>query len=290
MNDFVDVVGLKPLLQSMGINPEGNFEELFSDLWEKGETEKVARIQNLIEEYLDGLELPDRPTIYDHLVLSLRKDDLIATFNWDPLLMQAYARNHRAGVSMPVLAFLHGNIRVGYCAKDNVMGWPPAQCRHCGEQFTKPPLLYPIKKKNYSADLFIANEWKRLKRGFANAFMVTIFGYSGPNTDQEAIEAMQQAWGDKNKREMEQVALLIAPSQSEKPVRKNWDRFILTGHYEVQKDFYDSWLAKHPRRTGEAWWNQYLEAKFISDNPIPKEMGFSDLWKWFEQFKKAEGN
>ncbi len=128
-----------------------------------------------------------------------------------------------------------------------------------------------------------------MKWGFANAFMITIFGYSGPKTDQEAIGAMQEAWGDNNKRKMEQTAVIIAPTQHEDEARENWDKFIHTHHYEIQKDFYDSWIANHPRRTGEAYWNQYMEAKFIENNPIPKDLDFPDLWKWFEQFKKAEG-
>jgi hypothetical protein len=33
------------------------------------------------------LELPDHPTVYDHLLLSLRKKDAIFTFNWDPFLL-----------------------------------------------------------------------------------------------------------------------------------------------------------------------------------------------------------
>jgi len=289
MQDFVDVVGLRSLLQDLKINPEANFEEIFSGLWENNETEKVTRLQKEIEKYFDRLELPDRPTIYDHLVLSLRPQDLIATFNWDPLLLEAYWRNGGVGLSLPRLAFLHGNIRVGYCEKDRVAGRSGAQCRHCGEQFTKAPLLYPIKKKNYSTNALIANEWKQLRWGFANAFTITVFGSSGPKTDQEAIEAMQGAWGEKNKREMEQTALIIAPSQDENKATENWDKFIHTHHYEIQKDFYDSWIARHPRRTGEAYWNQYMEAKFIENNPIPKDLDLPDLWKWFERFKKAEG-
>jgi hypothetical protein len=54
-------------------------------------------------------KLPNEPTIYDHLVLSLRPKDLIATFNWDPFLYQAFVRNGHVG-DMPYLAFLHGTM------------------------------------------------------------------------------------------------------------------------------------------------------------------------------------
>ena len=118
--------------------------------------------------------------------------------------------------------------------------------------------------------------------------MITIFGYSGPKTDTEAITAMKEAWGDKNKRSMEQAAFIT--TQSEDEVSETWEPFIHTHHYEVCGDFYDSWIANHPRRTGEAYFNQYIEAKFIDDNPIPRAIDFPELWKWFEQFKKAENS
>lgn len=288
MKDFTEVVGLKPLLNNWGINSKQNFEEIFSDLYEKSENDKIARIENAVEKYFDQLELSDKPTVYDHLVLSLREKDLIATFNWDPLLMHAYLRNSNAGLKLPQLAFLHGNIRAGYCEKDKVAGLAHMRCGKCGETYKRMPLLYPIKKKDYAKDLFIANEWKKLKWGFENAFMITIFGYSGPKTDTEAINAMKKAWGDKNHRAMEQTTFITPQSDDE--VSKNWEPFIHTHHYEIDADFYNSWIANHPRRTGEAYLNQYLEAKFITNNPIPRDIDFKALWKWFEQFNNAENN
>lgn len=286
MRDFTKIVGLKPLLDRWNINSDENFEEIFSDLYERNENEKIAQIENAVEDYFDQLELPDKPTIYDHLVLSLREKDLIATFNWDPLLMQAYLRNSRTGLKLPRLAFLHGNIRIGYCGKDKVAGLAGVRCGKCGGIYKRAPLIYPIKKKDYAKDLFIANEWKQLKWGFENAFMITIFGYSAPKMDQEAIVAMKKAWGDKNQRSMEQTTFIT--TQSDDEVSENWEPFIHTHHYEVDADFYNSWIANHPRRTGEAYLNQYLEAKFISNNSIPRDFGFPALWEWYGQFKNAE--
>ncbi|MFH1178703.1 MAG: hypothetical protein V1711_03225 [bacterium] len=286
MSNFADVVGLKRIIQGWGANPEQNFEEIFSDLYERKESEKIAQIEKVVEEYFDQLELPDKPTVYDHLVLSLREKDLIATFNWDPLLMHAYLRNGKAGLRLPRLVFLHGNVRVGYCEKHRVSGLANQRCKECGQIYKRVPLLYPIKKKDYAEDFFIASEWKQLKWGFENAFMITIFGYSGPKTDQEAIGAMKEAWGDKNQRSMEQTTFIT--TQSDDEVSENWEPFIHTHHYEVDADFYNSWIANHPRRTGEAYLNQYLEAKFIDNNPIPRGLDFPELWGWYERFKDAE--
>lgn len=288
MEDFVKVVGLKSLLNSWGIDSEKNFEEIYSDLYGKDESKKVTYVGDVVEKYFNQLELPDKPTVYDHLILSLREKDLIATFNWDPLLMQAYLRNSRAGLKLPRLSFLHGNIRIGYCKKDKIAGLAGVRCRKCKKIYKRVPLLYPIKKKDYAKNLFIANEWNKLKWGFQNAFMITIFGYGGPRTDQEAISAMKEAWGDKNQRSMEQTTFIT--TQNEDEVLKNWEPFIHTHHYEVDTDFYSSWIANHPRRTGEAYFNQYFEAKFINDNPIPKELNFSKLWDWYRRFKKFESN
>ena len=283
-SDFVKVLGLKSLLEQWKINPDKNFEEIFSDLYERQQTEKIMEIRGIVKNYFNELELPEKPTIYDHLVLSLRDKDIIATFNWDPLLLQAYSRCSKVGLSLPKLAFLHGNILVGYCEKDKIVTLRGI-CRKCGEFNTPSPLLYPIKNKNY-ADKFIENEWQLLKWGFENAFMITIFGYSKPETDQEAIAAMQNAWGDKNKRLLEQTEVIDIKTENQ--IYEDWKPFIHTHHYEVHSNFYDSWISNHPRRTGEAWFNQYLQAKFIDNNPIPKNLGFPDLFGWYKQFYNAE--
>lgn len=287
MCDFAEVVGLESLLKQWGIDATQNFEGIFSDLYKKNEIEKIRQIQETVEEYFQQLELPDTPTIYDHLVLSLRDTDIIATFNWDPLLIQAYLRNSKTGLTLPKLAFLHGNIRVGFCEKDKIKGLEGNRCCKCGSNYKSTPLLYPIENKNYSENSFIANEWKLLKWGFKNAFMITFFGYGCPKTDNEAIDAMREAWGDKGRRSMEQMAFITI--QGEDEILENWKLFIHSHHYDnVQADFYNSWISNHPRRTGEAYINQYVDAKFIDNNPIPRNLDFPKLWAWYGQFKGAE--
>jgi len=193
------ILNLESLFRSWSINPNQNFETIFSDLFERGETTKIDQIQEIVEEYFGTLELPDTPTIYDHLVLSLREHDLIATFNWDPLLVYAYSRSSQAGLSLPRLAFLHGNTKIGYCPKDRVTGFIANPCSGCGKPLVRTPLLYPVQKKDYAGNTFIANEWKLLRNGFENAFMITIFGYSGPKTDAEADRSDEAGLGIQRK-------------------------------------------------------------------------------------------
>lgn len=286
MDDFVNIVGLKNMFSKFNIDPNQNFEDVYSKLWKAKQSKVIRAIEEQVESYFFQLKLPEKPTIYDHLILSLRRKDLIATFNWDPLLIQAYIRNQKAGLSLPKLAFLHGNVYIGYCWNDKIQGLNGYKCNKCQNYFTATPLLYPISQKKYSEDHFIANEWSKLKTGFANAFMITIFGYSAPTTDKEALDTLKKAWGNKYDREMEQTSFITI--QSEDEIRKNWMPFIHTHHYEVDDNFYDSWIANHPRRTGEAYWHQYLDAKFITKNPIPKDADFSSLWRWFEKFRELE--
>src|ERR1700722_15150472 len=77
----------------------------------------IKRIEDIIENYFAFMQLPEEATIYDYLILSLREKDIIATFNWDPFLAQAFARNMEViGFrNMPKIVFLHGNVAMGVC-------------------------------------------------------------------------------------------------------------------------------------------------------------------------------
>ena len=60
--------------------------------------------------------------------------------------------------------------------------------------------------------------------------------------------------------------------------------FIHSHHYDISKDFYDSWIAKHPRRTVESFCRQTFGCEFIDDNPVPNEyVNFNELWSWYEK-------
>jgi len=281
MLNLVDVVGLRLLLQERHIAyHEGNFEDLFSSLEREGRDTDLRAIEAALTGYFSRLELPMEPNLYDHLILSLRRKDLIATFNWDPLLLQAYRRLGGSSAELPRLAFLHGNVAIGYCADHRTTGLRDDACSVCGRERTPAPLLYPIAEKNYAQNEFIKNEWSLLEHGLRNAFMVTIFGYSAPRSDTEAVHIMKKAWGKNEDRSLEQIEFISVQPADE--LRENWGDFIHSHHYEVHQDFYESWIANHPRRTGEAYWNQYLEAKFIDDNPLPRDEGWRELRAWFD--------
>ncbi|MBI3771893.1 MAG: hypothetical protein HY272_04240 [Gammaproteobacteria bacterium] len=287
MNNFVDILGLNDLLCQTGVNFEANnFEKMYDQLYRnKAHKEAREKLEKIIYDYFSRLEIIDEPTIYDHLLLSLREKDVVATFNWDPLLSLAHHRNTQK-FKLPRLLFLHGNAGVGYCEKDKVAGINGSRCSKCGCVLAPTKLLYPIAEKNYHLNGFISLQWKKLNHHLQSAFMITIFGYGAPQSDVSAIDLMKSAWGDVNHREMEQTEIIDI--RSEDDLCNTWEPFIHTHHYETHPSFYDSWIANHPRRTGEAYINQYLNAQFICNNPIPREYSFPKLWTWLDQLRQVE--
>lgn len=288
MDTLVDELHLQELVPP-GLSGVGsNFEELYSVLHERGDKRACAEIEARVREHFSGLELPNTPTIYDHLILSLRGTDVIASFNWDPLLIQAYMRNKAHVRSVPKVLFLHGNVAMAYCAMDRIAGLRGTSCRVCGMEMAASPLLFPVSQKDYASDPGIDRQWNVFRRALGGAFMLTIFGYRGPRTDAEALKVMSEAWGRPGTRELEQTVFITRPGADEGAISEHWGAFVLSHHYEVCGDFHDSWISNHPRRTGEAWLNQYLDAKFITNNPAPRAGEFVDLWEWFRRFEEAE--
>jgi len=116
MNNFVETLGIEELISRTGLAfSSTNFEDIYSEIHVRPELGDIREeLENTVYDYFQKMELPDEPTIYDHLVLSLRNKDFIATFNWDPFLVQAIRRNG-ARFNLPRTLFLHGNVEVGYC-------------------------------------------------------------------------------------------------------------------------------------------------------------------------------
>ncbi|TAE29753.1 MAG: hypothetical protein EAZ91_11555 [Cytophagales bacterium] len=126
MRNIVDVVGLQDIVNGL---PEDikifkeDFEKLHSKLSRtKRFSREIDEIEKRIHKYFSQLQLPDEPTVYDYLILSLRHSkDVIATFNWDPFLYQAYVRNQDF-VKSPGILSLHGTVALGYNPVDGTSG------------------------------------------------------------------------------------------------------------------------------------------------------------------------
>ncbi len=287
MTELIETLGLKPLLSSGPVPYKGrNFEEVYSDLADREDCTALRKsLDDAVREYFTDLELPGEPTLYDYLLLSLRPKDSIATFNWDPLLFMSALRLADK-VDLAYLMFLHGNVAVGYCDQDRQKGNVKAVCSKCLRPFKTSRLLYPVRQKNYQNDVSISREWHDVEKALKSAYALTIFGYSAPVTDVEAKQLMTQAWGRQSQRELEQIELIDVISDDD--LRKRWGDFILEHHYEVATDFFSSRVAKHPRRSCEAIWSQFMEMKFFEQDPLPRGVGLEVLIEWIKPYLEWE--
>ena len=307
MFNITDVVGLNDIVDTLPLEiKDPNFEKFYSTLHEQmPECSELKAINDRIYEYFSQMRLPDQPTIYDYLILSLRQGDAIATFNWDPFLYEAWTRNQKFFTGgkfiseckewhefPPSIFFLHGNVSLGYDAVSKRSGPARYSKAKDGSGYFEPTqLLYPVAHKDYSTDPYIASQWEYLQSYLKKAARVTVFGYSAPVTDVEAIALMKDAWGGGGKRRNEQFELIdIRPEQE---VRASWDEFIHSHHYDYHTDFFDSSLAQHPRRTYESYIHMTQPMTpselFQDGNPVPRDFKtLQEMWDWFRPLKEAE--
>ncbi|NIJ52579.1 hypothetical protein [Dyadobacter arcticus] len=295
MDNFIDIVELSDIVE---ILPERlrakNFEQLYTNLHnENPNSDEIIEIQNRVYNYFKDMKLPENEaTIYDFLVLSLRPRDLIATFNWDPFLYQAFCRNAPIA-DMPYVCFLHGSVSIGYSKEDGRSGPVGMQMRRDGGLFEPTQLLYPVSQKNYTADEFINMEWSKVKKWLHedSTKRVTIFGYGAPDTDVEAVSLMNTAWGTADKRNMEQFEIIDIRSEEEGV--KRWESFIHSHHYDYTNNYFSSSLASNPRRTFESYFQHNMPETpsdaFSASNPITADIKtLQELWEWHKPLVEAE--
>jgi len=280
MKDFVDVLGLAPVLDAAGIQyQDRNFEDIYEETAAtRGGSTVLQRVKDHVYEYFDQMEMPREVTIYDRIILSLRRKDLIATFNWDPFLVQAYIRNRHLG-ELPPLAFLHGSVAVVGCSQCRVTDFKPSSCSKCGRGMVEVPLLYPISQKGYHQGApFISNEWKRLERTLDEAYFLTIFGYSAPKSDIEARTLMRRAWERNRTRVLAQIEFINTVPREQ--LEGDWKEFIVGEHCGFCENFQQSWLTMYPRRSCEALAWATLQCDPWEEDPFPDSTDLHDLQRW----------
>ena len=189
----------------------------------------------------------------------MREKDCIATFNWDPLLVQAYNRSLKYTKNLPRLLFLHGNVSISYCEKCG--RYSPTlleRCPQCSHKMKVSPLLYPIENKNYSDNLFIEGQWDTLISYLEKAGMLTVFGYSGPKSDAKALELMHNAFDNYSQR-INQLEIIDVKKESE--LKNVWKEFAkpTNYHYHICSSFFESSIAEYPRRSIEGYDNRYIK-------------------------------
>ena len=106
--------------------------------------------------------------------------------------------------------------------------------------------------------------------------MVTIFGYSAPQSDIEAIAKLKSAWGTADKRNLEEIEIIDIREEDE--VIESWKDFIHTHHYSYHTDFFTSTLGKFPRRSCEATFDRLMNCRFLDGSKgFTKGMTFDDI-------------
>ena len=261
MKGFIDSLGLRNLLNGISLQTTSdNIEDIYSELAASGEHDAVLHeLENGIREYFSDLEIPDGLTVYDFLVLGLTKKDLIASFNWDPLLYQAWSRSHRITSNLPPIVFLHGCVVLGMCKRDKEVGFVLDSCSICGEPFEQTELLFPIREKNYQDDMYIQNAWKRLDSKLRRAYMFTIFGYSAPKTDQAALDLLKFSWGPNTDRKLEEIEIIdIKPDEE---LENTWSDFLFSHHFKTTDNLFDSSIGRYPRRSCEMTYDRLMNVK-----------------------------
>ena len=287
MDDLPEILGKdwKNLVQDAQ-PPQGNFESSFSWIRKNGNYQsQLANIERLIENYFQDLELPDHPTIYDYMVLGLRGKDVIATFNWDPFLMQAHRRN-RSVAELPDIRFLHGCVTFRTCTEHDILGGPYEECPVCHSDLIRGRLFFPVEGKDYVKDSLIYRDWNAVTKRLKKAFHLTIFGYSGPATDYNARKLLLDGWKQTPLRDISHAEIIDI--KDEDILLKSWAEFFPHHHNMIVRDFWDCSVALWPRRTSE--WK--LSA---SRYGIPAECigplrtdSLNELQEWFRRLAEAE--
>ena len=290
MAGFVDKLGMRDIIDGCNLTTTSdNLEDIYMEMYDRPECDDARKeLENRIEDYFLSFEIPDEPTAYDFLLLGLTSKDLVATFNWDPLLLQAYNRCSAITQNLPELAFLHGNVGIGLCEKDKVAGPIWSKCSKCGGKFEKIPLLYPVKNKDYSSNRFIADSWNLLKHYLKKAYRVTIFGYSAPKSDVAAIGMLKQAWGDWTERKLEEIEMIDVADEDK--LHDSWQDFIHTHHYSVHRDIFSSAIGSFPRRTCEALFDNKMAVRWLDGRGkgFKPDMSFDDIEKLIRPLLKNE--
>jgi hypothetical protein len=287
MKDFVKVLALDDFFSRHRIEfADHNIEDIYDQLYASDPSSPVLEeLNQIIVNYFSSLRIPDEVTLYDELILSLQKKDAIFSFNWDPLLVQAYSRN-LAAKELPDIHFLHGNVAIGICKKDRHVGYLGNKCSLCNSPLTPTKLLYPIKTKSYTSDPFIESEWRALEYYIDNSFILSIFGYSAPKTDVEAIAIMQKAWSKNSLFELNEIDIIDIKPREE--VEDNWSGFMYKSHGGIFDDVRDTHSFSYARRSCESWGEAIMQCAPWHENNLPRYTNLLDLQRWVEPLVQEE--
>ncbi|KTD58860.1 hypothetical protein Lsan_2475 [Legionella santicrucis] len=290
MQNFINILGIADLVPTE-FSTENDFEIIYSKLCQiEKYKEQKEKIEIKIKEYFSDLRIKDEVCIYDYLLLSLRPKDVLATFNWDPFLVQAYLRNDKKYKNkLPRILFLHGNVESYYCNTCLLASRKGCFCPNCNEKLLPSNLLYPIQKKNYDEDRYINTQWSTLQFFLKDSYLLSIYGYSAPKSDISAKEKIFNGWREQNEKQpFDLVEIIDRKGCDKESIKSNWREFIFSHHSRVYEDIFDCFALRHPRRSGEAYVAEKFNGEFIPSYVPPKTDSLEELWDWYEARVVAE--
>ena len=288
MNELPEILGSpwKNLVENASL-VNLDLESQFTWLRESAmHRDRLNEIEDIMYEYFSSLALPDNPTIYDHLILGLREKDVIATFNWDPFLILAHARN-RTISNLPEIRFLHGCVQYASCPNHDVLGRLGERCPICKGGLIESSMLFPYSDKDYTKDRIISRDWAFVTNRLKEAFHLTIFGYSGPATDYKAKKLLLDSWTRTSTRQFSHVEIIDIGDAVD--LRSNRRDFVPFYHDMVIPCVWESTIAKWPRRTAEY---KIAASLFGTVSEIISPMrtkSLKELQTWHAEFVVAEG-
>lgn len=132
-----------------------------------------------------------------------------------------------------------------------------------------------------------AMSWKNASCWFANAFTITVFGYSAPTSDQEAVELLKKAWFQKSIRKFEYVEVIDIICHEQ--LVERWEAFTPTHHFLSASNFKESRLWNWPRRSCEALFYPMTKGIPCEKFPLEETNNLSELQNTIKQIVQHEG-
>ena len=261
------VLGLETAIKDYGFSVSDieDFEMFYSSIAMQPKYKDLAAyLENAVRDYFKKLELPDEPTYYDYLILSLTEKDAIISFNWDPFLAQAYRRNLKVG-NLPMMIFPHGNVGMGICEDCHTIGYADTLCSECYNEFGDMPLLFPVGEKDYGKHSIIKFQWKQAQEYLSHAAGVTVFGYSAPVTDREAFDLMKNAYQESGMKEIALFEIINLESVREEQVTR-WEELFNKKMMIYTDTLKNTQLWKFPRVSLEALFDAILQCHPREEN------------------------
>lgn len=82
MDGFLEKLGMSEVIADLNlVTKSGNLEDIYSEISERDEYADVrGELDTRIRNYFSEFEIPDEPTVYDFLILSLRKKETVTNF------------------------------------------------------------------------------------------------------------------------------------------------------------------------------------------------------------------